>query len=140
MTQVLIHIGGTMPNAEDVNAVHALADGLGATLHVMFTQPDPLSAGWQAEVDAAGLPDVHQAMEEEARAKLRPIFGADADMPTIQIRTGDPIRAIADYAAEAKIDLIVVGLAGEEEKSLAPALLDAAPCSLLVWKHRQVRS
>jgi nucleotide-binding universal stress UspA family protein len=137
MTHVLIHIGDTLPNAEDVNAVHALADGLGATLHVMFTQSDPLNAGWQAEVDAAGLPGVHQAMEEEARAKLRPIFGADADMPTIQIRTGDPVRAITEYAQEAGIDLIVVGLAGDEEKSLAPALLAAAPCSLLVWKHRR---
>ena len=137
MTNVLIHIGNTMPTAADVNAAHALADGLGATLHVMFTQDDPLNAGWQAEVDAAGLPDVHQAMEEEARGKLRPIFGADAEMPMIQIRTGDPVRAITEYAAEAKIDLVIVGLAGEEAASLAPALLDAAPCSVLVWKHRR---
>lgn len=136
MTNVLLHIGSSLPNAADVTAVHALADGLGATLHVIFTQDDPLNAGWQAEVDAAGLPDVHQAMEEEARQKLRPIFGADAELPTIQIRTGDPVRAIAEYAADAKIDLIVIGLAGEEAKELAPALLDAAPCSLLVWKHR----
>ena len=137
MTHVLLHIGDTMPTAADVNAVHALADGLGATLHVIFTQGDPLHAGWQAEVDAAGLPDVHQAMEEEARGKLRPIFGADAEMPTIQIRTGDPVRAIVEYARDAKIDLVVVGLAGEEAASLGPALLDAAPCSVLVWKHRR---
>ena len=126
-----------MPTAADINAVHALSDGLGATLHVMFTQADPLNAGWQAEVDAAGLPDVHQAMEEEARAKLRPIFGADAELPTIQIRTGDPVRAIAEYARESNIDLVVVGLAGEEEQSLGTSLIDAAPCSVLVWKHRR---
>jgi nucleotide-binding universal stress UspA family protein len=137
MTNVLLHIGATLPTAADVNAVHALADGLGATLHVMFTQSDPLNAGWQAEVDAAGLPDVHQAMEEEARAKLRPIFGADAELPTIQIRTGDPVRAIAEYAREANIDLVVVGLAGEEAASLGPSLLEAAPCSVLVWKHKR---
>jgi nucleotide-binding universal stress UspA family protein len=137
MTNVLLHIGGTLPNAADANAVRALADGLGATLHVIFTQADPLNAGWQAEVDAAGLPDVHQAMEAEAREKLRPIFGADADLPTIQIRTGDPVRSVAEYAAEAGIDLIVVGLAGEEDRELAPALLDASPCSLLVWKHKR---
>lgn len=137
MTNVLLHIGDTLPNAADVNAVHALADGLGATLHVMFTQIDPLNAGWQAEVDAAGLPDVHQAMEEEARGKLRPIFGADAELPTIQIRTGDPVRAMVEYASESNIDLIVVGLAGEEEASLGRELLDAAPCSVLVWKHRR---
>jgi nucleotide-binding universal stress UspA family protein len=137
VTNVLLHIGATLPTAADVNAVHALADGLGATLHVMFTQSDPLNAGWQAEVDAAGLPGVHQAMEEEARAKLRPIFGADADLPTIQIRTGDPVRAIAEYARDANIDLVIVGLAGEEERSLGSSLLEAAPCSVLVWKHRR---
>ena len=137
MTSVLLHIGDTLPNAADATAVRALADGLGATLHVMFTQTDPLNAGWQAEVDAAGLPDVHQAMEEEARTKLRPIFGSDAELPTIQIRTGDPVRAICDYAVEANIDLVIVGLAGEEEKSLGSALIGAAPCSVLVWKHRR---
>ena len=137
MTNVLLHIGDTMPTAADVNAVHALADGLGATLHVMFTQTDPLNAGWQAEVDAAGLPDVHQAMEEEARGKLRPIFGDDAELPTIQIRTGDAVRSMAEYAKESNIDLIVVGLAGEEAASLGRELLDATPCSVLVWKHRR---
>lgn len=136
MTQVLLHIGDTLPTAADARAARALAEGLGATLHVMFTQTDPLNAGWQAEVDAAGLPDVHQAMEEEAREKLRPIFGADAELPTIQIRTGDPVRAMADYAAEAGIDLIIVGLAGDEERSLGASLIDAAPCSVLVWKPR----
>ncbi|HUF22656.1 MAG TPA: universal stress protein [Vicinamibacterales bacterium] len=137
MTHLLLHIGATLPTPADAKAVHALANGLGATLHVMFTQADPLNASWQAEVDAAGLPDVHQAMEAEAREKLRPLFGADADLPTIQIRTGDPVRSITEYAAEAGIDLIVVGLAGKEASELAPALLDASPCSLLVWKHKR---
>lgn len=137
MTHVLLHIGDSMPSAEDANAVNALAGALGGTLHVMFTVADPLSAGWQAEVDTAGVPEVHQAMEAEARERLRPLFGADADTPTIQIRTGDPIRAIADYAIDAKIDLVIVGLAGEEEAGLARALLDAAPCSVLAWKSRK---
>lgn len=137
MTNVLLHIGDTLPNAADANVVRALADGLGATLHVMFTQSDPLNAGWQAEVDAAGLPDVHQAMEQEARDKLRPIFGADAELPTIQIRTGDPVRAMVEYAADAGIDLIIAGLAGDEERSIGASLIDAAPCSVLVWKHRR---
>ena len=137
MTQVLLHIGDSMPSAADAKSVRALAGALGGTLHVIFTVVDPLSAGWQAEVDTAGVPEVHQAMEAEARDRLRPIFGEDADTPTIQIRTGDPIRAIADYANEAQIDLIVVGLAGDEEASLASSLLDAAPCSVLAWKRRK---
>lgn len=136
MTNALLHIGDTLPTPADARAARALADALGAALHVMFTQTDPLNAGWQAEVDAAGLPDVHQAMEQEAREKLRPIFGEDAELPTIQIRTGDPVRAMVDYATEAGIDLIIVGLAGDEERSLGASLIDAAPCSVLVWKPR----
>ncbi|MDQ3070050.1 MAG: universal stress protein [Acidobacteriota bacterium] len=139
MIDVLVHIGDTMPAAEDITTAQALAGGLGATLHVIYTLADPLSAGWQSEMNAAGMPQLHEAMEAEARERLRPIFGADADAPTIQIRTGDPIRAIADYAADAKIDLIVVGLAGEEDAKLGPALLEATSCSVLAWRHRRGR-
>lgn len=136
MTNVLLHIGDTLPAREDITTVHALASSIGAKVHVIYTLSDPLSAGWQSEMNAAGMPELHQAMEAEARTRLRPIFGDAADTPTIQIRAGDPIRDITQYARDADIDVIVVGLAGEEEASLAPALLDDAPCAVLVWKRR----
>ena len=42
----------------------------GARLHVLYTVEDPLSAGWTAEVSADRLPEVHEAMETEARQRL----------------------------------------------------------------------
>ena len=136
MKHVLLHIGATHPSAEDISAFRPIVDALSARLHVIYTQPDPLSAGGQHDISAAKLPELHQGMEAEAREKLRSLFGTAADGATIQIRPGDPAQAIADYANEAKIDLIVVGLAseGEEESDLAHALIGATTCSLLVWR------
>ena len=138
MKHVLLHIGATLPSAEDVSAFRPIVDALSARLHVIYTQADPLSAGGQTDISAAKLPELHKGMEAEAREKLTSLFGKVADGATIQIRPGDPIRAIADYAKEAKIDLIVVGLAsaGDEESDLARALIGATTCSLLVWRGR----
>ena len=138
MKHVLLHIGATLPSAEDISAFRPIVDAMGARLHVIYTQPDPLSAGGQADLNPARMPELHQGMEAEAREKLSGLFGHAADAATIQIRAGDPVRAIADYATEAGIDLIVVGLAteGEEESELARALLDATSCSILVWRAR----
>ncbi len=138
MKNVLLHIGATMPSAEDVTAFRPLVDALGARLHVIYTHADPLSAGGQTEMPTSGMPEMHQAMEAEAREKLADVFGHDADAAMIQIRAGDPIRAIVDYTNETTVDLIVVGLAseGDEETSLARAVLDATTCSLLVWRSR----
>ena len=138
MKHVLLHIGATLPSAEDISAFRPLVDALGARLHVIYTQPDPLSAGGQVDMNPARMPELHQGMEAEAREKLSGLFGHAADAATIQIRFGDPVRAVADYAADAKIDFIVIGLAsaGEEESDLARALLDATEASLLVWRGR----
>ena len=138
MKNVLLHIGATMPSAEDVTAFRPLVDALGARLHVIYTHADPLSAGGQTEMPTSGMPEMHQAMEAEAREKLADVFGHDADAAVIQIRSGDVIRAIVDYTNATQIDLIVVGLAseGDAETSLARAVLDATTCSLLVWRSR----
>ena len=138
MKHVLLHIGATLPSAEDISAFRPIVDAMSARLHVIYTQPDPLSAGGQADINAAQLPELHKGMEAEAREKLGALFGHAADGATIQIRPGDPVRAIADYANEARIDLIVVGLAseGDEESDLAKALVDATTCSVLVWRAR----
>src|SRR5687767_824695 len=69
MTNVLLHIGSTLPSAEDVSKFRPLVDALGARLHVIYTQADPLSAGSQTEM-GADMPALHQAMEAEAREKL----------------------------------------------------------------------
>lgn len=139
MKHVLLHIGATLPSAEDISGFRPIVDALGARLHVIYTHPDPLSAGGPTDLNPAQMPELHKGMEAEARQQLAGLFGHAADGATIQIRTGDPVRAIVDYAEQAKIDLIVVGLAtaGDEEAGLARALVEATDRSLLVWRGRQ---
>ena len=135
---ILLHFGATFPSAEDVSAFRPIVERPSARLHVIYTQADPLSAGGQADINPAVMSDLHQGMEAEARQQLTAIFGHLADGATIQLRSGDPVRAIADYANDSKIDLIVIGLAthGAEEAALARGVLDATSCSLLVWRGR----
>ena len=70
MREVLLH--GGMDEAFDRSVVFArqLAESFGARLHVIYTLEDPLAAGWTAEVSADRLPEVHQAIEDEARERL----------------------------------------------------------------------
>ena len=70
MREVLLH--GGMDEAFDRSVVFArqLAESFGARLHVIYTLEDPLAAGWTAEVSAERLPEVHQAIEDEARERL----------------------------------------------------------------------
>jgi nucleotide-binding universal stress UspA family protein len=135
---ILLHFGDAVPSAESVSAFRPLIDASGTRLHVIYTHADPLLAGGQNDMNPAAMPELHAGMEAEAREKLGAIFGNAADSATIQLRSGDPIRAIVEYSNEAKIDLIVVGLAsdGDEESSVARGVLDATPCSLLVWRSR----
>ena len=88
MREVLLH--GGMDEAFDRSIVFArrLAESFGARLHVLYTVEDPLSAGWTAEVSADRLPEVHEAMEIEARQRLSS-FISEED----QERLGRPDRA-----------------------------------------------
>ena len=136
---ILLHFGDAVPSAESVSAFRPLIDAAGARLHVIYTQADPLLAGGQSDMNPATMPKLHAGMEAEAREKLGSIFGSAADAATIQLRTGDPVRAIVDYSAEAKIDLIVLGLAseGDEESAVARGVLDESTCSILVWRSKR---
>ena len=136
---ILLHFGDTVPSAESISGFRPLIDAAGARLHVIYTQADPLLAGGQNDMNPAKMPELHAGMEAEAREKLGSIFGGAADSATIQLRSGDPIRAIVDYASEAKIDLIVIGLAsaGDDESAIARGVLDETTCSILVWRSKR---
>ncbi len=135
---ILLHFGATAPSAESVSAFRPLIDAAGARLHVIYTHADPLLAGGQNDMNPASMPELHAGMEAEAREKLGAIVGNAADSATIQLGSGDPVRAIVDYSNDAKIDLIVIGLAseGDDESAVARGVLDATSCSLLVWRAR----
>ena len=130
MRRVLLH--GSRDESFDQSARFAgrLIDGLGAELHVVYTIDEPLSAGWTAETTPDKLPELHQAMEEEARERLERVLSTPQDQIVIAIRTGSVGDELVRYTAENNIDLAIVSGADEH----ARRLLDKGRCSVLVLR------
>jgi Universal stress protein family len=138
MREVLLH--GGMDEAFDRSIAFArqLAESFGARLHIVYTVQDPLAAGWTAEVSADRLPELHQAMEDEARERLaRSIPLDDQERLGIQlvIRTGPADNEVVAYAEEHPIDLAIVHVpAGDRGTDLANALIERGRCAVLVLR------
>ena len=139
MREILVQGGTDEAFDRSVLFARRLAESFGARLHVVYTITDPLSAGWTAEMSADRLPDVHQAMEAEARDRLaRLISMEDQDRLSIEIvlRTGPPAQEIVRYATERGIDLaiVVARASGGTGADVAQALLADAPCAVLALR------
>lgn len=138
MKEVLLH--GGVDEAFDRSVVFArrLSESFGARLHVVYTVEDPLSAGWQAEMSADRLPQVHQAIQDEARERLaRTIPLADQERLGVElvIRTGPAEQEVVRYTAEHHIDLAIVHVpVGQGAAGLARALLEHGRCAVLVLR------
>jgi hypothetical protein len=139
MREVLLH--GSSDEAFDRSIVFArrLAESFGARLRLMYTVEDPLSAGWTSEVGAERMPEVHQAIETEARERLSrliPVEDQERLGIEIALRTGPPEQEIVRYTESHNIDLAIVqaGTGDTPALDLARALLEAGRCALLVLR------
>lgn len=138
MREVLLH--GAADEAFDRSVAFArqLAESFGARLHIIYTVEDPLAAGWTAELSAERLPEVHQAIEEEARnrlARIIPLEEQERLGVQLAIRTGPEETEVVLYTKEHPIDLAIVqASSGERHQRLAHALLADAPCAVLVLR------
>jgi nucleotide-binding universal stress UspA family protein len=139
LREILLHGGSDETFDRSVLFARRLAESFGARLHVVYTVADPLSAGWTAEMSADRLPDLHQAMEAEARERLaRLVSMEEQDRLGVEIvlRTGPPAQEIVRYAADHQIDLaiVVAPQAGGTGTDIARALLDEASCAVLALR------
>ena len=138
MREVLVH--GGMDEAFDRSVAFArqLAESFGARLHIIYTVEDPLAAGWTAEVGAERLPEVHQAIEDEARERLaRSIPLEDQDRLGLQlaIRIGAEETEVVGYTEEHPIDLAIIRVpSGDRQTGLANALIERGRCAVLVLR------
>lgn len=107
-----------------------LAAGSDTELHIVYTVGAPLSAGWTSEMAAARLPELHQAMDEEARVRIARVLPEVAQTATIVIGTDDPAVELVRYSVQHAIDLAIVS--GHDGP--ARALLDDGRCSVLVLR------
>jgi nucleotide-binding universal stress UspA family protein len=139
MREVLLHGGSDEAFDRSVLFARRLAESFGARLHVLYTVEEPLGAGWTSEVSAERLPEVHQAMEAEARERLAPFISVeDQDRLGIRIalRVGDSAVEIVRYAETHHIDLAIVQaeLRDKSDAHHAHAILDTCGCALLVLR------
>jgi nucleotide-binding universal stress UspA family protein len=139
MREVLLH--GASDDAFDrsVSVARRLAESFGARLHVLYTVPDPLSAGWTAEVGSERMPEVHQAMESEARERLArfiPLEDQERLDVRIAIQPGHAADELERYVERHRIDLAIVqAVRGDGDgRALVERLLDEGRCALLVLR------
>ena len=139
MREVLLHGGLDESFDRSVGFARRLAESFGARLHVLYTVEEPLSAGWTSEVSAERMPEVHQAMESEARDRLAqfiPLEEQDRLGVQIALRTGPAEEELARYAESHHIDLAIVQAAPGDDQAvdLAQALLGQSRCAVLVLR------
>ena len=137
MQHVLLH--GRSDEAFDRSVAFArqLVSSFNAKLHIVYTVEDPLSAGWTAEMSAAGLPDVHQAMEAEARERLSRVMSPEEQERggvEIVLRMGPPTEELVRYTREHSIDLAIVHAPAGSDGDTARALLADGECAVLVLR------
>jgi universal stress protein family protein len=139
MREVLLHGGADEAFDRSIAFARRLGESFGARLHVLYTVEDPLSAGWTAEVSPERMPELHQAMESEARERLsRFISLEDQERLGVQIalRTGPADEEIVRYTESHNIDLAILQAARGDEAAteLSRAVLDHGRCALLVLR------
>lgn len=122
----------------------ALAQTFGATLHVLHVTDD-MYMRLGGDAYAAVLPDLQHDVEAQAKQRLAELL-VDNDptpLPTkpVVVTASGPAQAIVDYAAKARIDLIVVGTRGRGAVahlllgSIAERVVRTAHCPVLAVRH-----
>jgi hypothetical protein len=138
MRNVLLHGGPDEAFDRSVLFARRMAESFGARLHVLYTIEDPLSAGWTAEMSADRLPEIQQAMEEEARerlARLIPFEDQERLGVEIALRTGPAADELVRYTVDFDVDLAIVqARAGDRDTDYAHALLERGRCAVLVLR------
>ena len=138
MREILLHGGPDEAFDRSVLFARRMAESFGARLHVLYTVEDPLSAGWTAEVSAERLPEIHEAMETEARDRLaRLIPHEDQERLGVQfaLRMGPADEELVRYTTEHNVDLAIVQ-ARQDDLGTGPAhaLLEKGRCAVLVLR------
>jgi len=117
-----------------------LARTFGATLHVLHVVDNVISR-YATEFAIAEDPEAQMQVEDAARTKLNTLL-SEEDREKLRatpiLRTSNaPAAAIADYAKEERIDLIVMGTHGRGAiahlllGSVAEHVVRSAPCPVL---------
>ena len=137
MQHILLHGGSDEAYDRSVIFARRLAESFGAQLHILYTVDDPV--GWVEEIRPEQLPEVHQAIEEEALERLASLIPPEEQERlhvNLVIRTGPAQRELTRFTEEQQIDLAILQapLGNEQSVDLAHALIDHGRCAVLVLR------
>jgi universal stress protein A len=118
-----------------------LARRIGTSVHLLHVFEDPFqAAGISNEIYGVLPAEARETMLRDAQARLgyRALSAEDAEVhATTAVVVGEPSRAIVDYAAANKFDLIVIGTHGRRGVahlfvgSVAERVVRTASCPVL---------
>jgi nucleotide-binding universal stress UspA family protein len=137
MQHILLHGAADEAYDRSVQFARRLAESFGAQLHILYTVED--ASGWTEEIRPAELPDVHQAIDAEARDRLAALIPPDEQERLgieLVIRTGPAEREVTRFTEEQQIDLAILHAPNGKPHSvdLAHALIDHGRCAVLVLR------
>lgn len=122
----------------------ALAQAFGASLHLLHVVQEPYSQPWAVEAYGFSLATLQEDWIKDARTRLDQAVTAD-DRTALRAKTttllGHPVTEILRYAADEKIDLIVMGTHGRGPLghmimgSVAERVVRRSPCPVLTVRH-----
>ena len=141
LTRILVPTDFGDPADAAFEYAQALARRIGTSVHLLHVFEDPFqAAGISNEIYGVLPAEARETMLRDAEARLgyRALSAEDAEVhATTAIVTGEPSRAIVDYATVHKFDLIVMGTHGRRGVahlfvgSVAERVVRTAPCPVL---------
>jgi nucleotide-binding universal stress UspA family protein len=146
LKHVLVATDFSEPSEAALNYGRHFARTFGATLHVMHVVENVM-ARFAADAYPVMLPDLQREVEEAGEKRLLGSLTPD-DMSELHavpvVRTSAaPAAAIVEYAADAKVDLIIMGTHGRGAMahllmgSVAERVVRTASCPVLTVRHPQ---
>jgi nucleotide-binding universal stress UspA family protein len=142
VTRILVPTDFSEPSDAALEYAGTLAGKLGASIHLLHVFEDPYLSGgaFAAEMYAPIPADLRETLLIEAKQQLELRLKkvvTENWHATADVYTGPTAKAIADYAKEKNIDLIIMGTHGRGAMahlllgSVAERVVRTAPCPVL---------
>ena len=144
LTTVLVPVDFSETSDVALRYGKALAQAFGASLHLLHVVQEPYSQPWAVEAYGFSLATLQEDWIKDAKTRLDQAV-TDDDRAALTAKTttllGHPVTEILRYAADEKIDLIVMGTHGRGPLghmimgSVAERVVRRSPCPVLTVRH-----
>ena len=141
---ILVPIDFEQESLHALSYARELARQFNATVHVLHVVSDVFAMRGGTEGSLAAFPRLQATVEESARQELEKLTSVDdgvGSATAVVVASPSPAQAIAAYARDGRVDLIVMGThgrggtAGVLMGSVAERVVRTAPCPVLTVRR-----